>query len=339
MRWIGMLLTFTLAVAVVAQEAESPEELAKKLGHDDYEVREAATRKLIEMGEKAVPALEEALKSPDLEARLRAGRALRAIRGSGEGAAGEDEQPDDVQRDDAQPTPGTPGAPGTPGTPGMETRIRTGGIEIQIRNGEVTVRRTVEENGEKKVVEYKGKSLDEIKKEHPELQEALGNLRFGFSQQSDPFRFDMDQWWKNFHDDDFFRRAQEDMRRRMDELERWRRGLQEQRNDWPQWFRDPLERSVDVGSALGIRVTEPDQVLDAQLDLRGHGLVVESVEKDSLADRLGLQRYDILLRLNGAETSQPGDVRLVLQNYKEGDPVTARVVRRGKAVELSTATK
>ena len=42
-------------------------DLVSQLDHQDFKVREAATRKLIEMGEPVRPALEAKLKEPDLD--------------------------------------------------------------------------------------------------------------------------------------------------------------------------------------------------------------------------------------------------------------------------------
>ena len=86
MRAALILLPLALGAVVLAQDKAQEKQqeevvvLILKLGHEEYAVREAATAKLIELGEKAVPALEDALKSSDLEVRMRAGRALRAIR-------------------------------------------------------------------------------------------------------------------------------------------------------------------------------------------------------------------------------------------------------------------
>ncbi|MHC4933521.1 MAG: HEAT repeat domain-containing protein, partial [Planctomycetota bacterium] len=121
-----LLLPLALVGAVLAQDSASPEDLVRQLGDDDYAVREGATKKLVEMGEKAVPALEKALQSEDLEVRLRAGRALRAIRDDKTGRAPE--------VDEAAPA----GGPGT---------SRTSGIELNIQPGKVILRRTEFKDG------------------------------------------------------------------------------------------------------------------------------------------------------------------------------------------------
>ncbi len=61
-------------------EAARIKALVEQLGDDDFDKREAASAKLLEMGDKAIPALTWAMtKSPDLEVRARAWRLARGL--------------------------------------------------------------------------------------------------------------------------------------------------------------------------------------------------------------------------------------------------------------------
>jgi hypothetical protein len=310
------LIPLLFAAAVVAQQAPTAAELVKKLGHEDYAVREQAMKQLIEMGEPAVPALEEALKSDDLEVRLRAGRALRAIGGNG-GEASKDKS-DGADRDD-----GDADAP-------RERPLRQPGnsassVQIEMVNGKVrvTVRETVD--GKQTEKTYEGESLEALKKEHPELQDKLGGFRFHVGR--DPL--DMDDFWKNWNkqfDEDFMRRWQQETARDMERMRRLMRSLQQHRG--------LRERVPQAGQLLGVRARKPEAVLDAQLELRGRGLVVDAVEKGSLADHLGMQAFDILLELNGVEVRDVRDVARALKSREETEGTTARVMRRGRSVDL-----
>lgn len=312
MRASLFLLPLLLAAAVMAQQAPSAEDLVRKLGHEEFQVREDATRKLIEMGRAAVPALEKALASKDLEVRVRAGRALRAIRGESA-----------EKREAAEPEPRAPG---------IRVPEGSSSVQIQIQPGEVIVRVQETVDGKQTVKEYKGTSLEELKKKHPELEKHLPNVRFRQRGAGDPF--DMDKFWKDWHkdfDDDFMRRLRDDTRREMERMERWLKMWRGERDrlEWPQ--REP-DRPL-----LGMRGDRPEPVLDAQLQLRGRGLVVRSVEKETLADTLGLRVHDVLTELNGTEIRGVDDVARILRQRKDGDVVTAKVIRRAKVVELSTA--
>lgn len=307
------LIPVLVAAAVLAQEAPSAEDLVRKLGNEDYAVREDATRKLIEMGPKAVPALEAALKSEDLEVRLRAGRALSAIRRGGDERATEAEASDE------------------PFAGGRRSMNR--GVEIQMADGKVKVRVRQVEDGKEVVKEYEGESLEQLRKDNPELNDVLGGFRFRV-QRGSPFDFDMDDFWRGRgleFDDDFWRGLHKDLER---DMERQRRWLDHARKFMEERTQQEAE-AVPQGPQLGIRATRPEGVVDAQLELGGKGLVVDAVEKGSLADRLGLERYDILLELNGAEIRRAEDVGAALANAPEGGKAAARVMRRGKSVDLT----
>ena len=71
------------------------------------------------------------------------------------------------------------------------------------------------------------------------------------------------------------------------------------------WFRQ--------GTRLGVNASKASPVLDAQLGLRGRGVVISSVVGKSIAAKLGLQRYDILLELNGVAIRQNQDVATALR--------------------------
>jgi hypothetical protein len=300
-----------LAAIVLAQDVTDPAELVKKLGSEDYAVREDAQKKLIEMGEKAVPALEEALKSDDLEVRLRAGRALRAI-----GA-----EPKQAEKAVEVEEAGEPVAPG----------VQQRSTSLQIMPGKVTITVTETVDGKQVTKTYEASSMEELKEKYPELK--LDNrFQFRFGGRDD---FDMDKFWKewnsNFENfDDDMKKWQDETRREVDAMRRW---LEHWRNQ-PQRMR-PDQRLAFPGGMLGVRASMPTAVLDAQLDLRGKGIVIEAVEKDSLADRLGLQRFDILVELNGREIHGAEDVAAALHGLAADAKVSAKVVRRSHQVALN----
>lgn len=58
--------------------------LVEQLGNDDFATREKATRQLLDRGEAVLPALQQALQSPDLEVRRRAERITGEIKAKAE---------------------------------------------------------------------------------------------------------------------------------------------------------------------------------------------------------------------------------------------------------------
>jgi hypothetical protein len=72
-------LTAILAAGAAAQDAPSAAECVRKLGDEDFNVRDAAEKKLIQMGEAALPDLRKAAESPDVEVRERITRIIGEI--------------------------------------------------------------------------------------------------------------------------------------------------------------------------------------------------------------------------------------------------------------------
>ncbi|MHC4409029.1 MAG: HEAT repeat domain-containing protein [Planctomycetota bacterium] len=303
-----------LATAVLAGE-KTPEDLVAQLGHVDYQVREDATKALTAMGQKAIPALEKALESDDVEVRMRAGRALRSIRArkvEPKPKAKQTEQPRKAQR--------------------FGTTNRS--VSIRLENGTYIVTITThDKDGKKTTKSFSGKSLEQMKKDHPEVREALGQTRLGVTR--DPFK-DFDKWfedgWGGRRDDEFWKRADQDLNQEIERLRAWARRLSAQQ----QRARRQLPRSQADTHLLGVRARRPEAVLDAQLELRGKGLVIEEVARDSLAARLTLLRFDILVELNGMPIRDLADVGPALRSLEKKAPVTAKVMRRGRALDLKS---
>lgn len=309
---------FALAAIVFAQDTQDTQDaaaLVKKLGSDDYAVREEAQKKLVEMGDKAVPALEEALKSEDLEVRLRAGRALRAI-----GAQTKHAEP--VEASEA-PAPGQAPARG-----------QFQGMSFSMGGGKVTVTITEMVDGKMETKTYEGASLEELKEKYPELKSHLdGRFQLRMGGRDD---FDMDKFWNEWNKG--FDSFDEDMRKWQDETRRELEGMRRWMDQWrPQQRSAPPDGGMALtGPMLGVRASQPTAVLAAQLDLGGKGLVIEAVEKGSLAERLGLERFDVLLELNEREISSPEDVAAALRG-KVDEKATAKVLRRAQPVALEEA--
>jgi hypothetical protein len=73
---LGLLLSF----ASSAGAGDDPDKLVQQLGDPDFTLREAAHRKLADLGADARPSLEKALESKDVELRLRCESLLREVK-------------------------------------------------------------------------------------------------------------------------------------------------------------------------------------------------------------------------------------------------------------------
>ncbi len=67
------------------------------------------------------------------------------------------------------------------------------------------------------------------------------------------------------------------------------------------------------------------------------GVLVESVQKDSPADKAGVRVGDIVLAIDGGGVKSAGDLRTALQEKKDGDSVRIEVLR-GRARQTLVAS-
>jgi hypothetical protein len=100
----------------------------------------------------------------------------------------------------------------------------------------------------------------------------------------------------------------------------------------------PDDQAAPPALILGITWAAVPDVLRDQLELGDGGMVIEQVVNHSLAERLGLARNDVLLEVQGKRVANSSDIRAALKDAKEGEKLTALVVRKGKKQALE-ATK
>ena len=93
---------------------------------------------------------------------------------------------------------------------------------------------------------------------------------------------------------------------------------------------DGLKVVAWVNSALGATCAPVfDDFVRTQL---GDGVMVFKVSKDSVGERVGLERHDLIKSVNGTEVMNLDDLQTALENA--GDKLTIEVVRKGKAMTL-----
>ena len=69
------------------------------------------------------------------------------------------------------------------------------------------------------------------------------------------------------------------------------------------------------------------------------GVMVESVQEDSPADKAGVKVGDIVISADGNDVKWSGDLRAALRDKKEGDSVRLEVLRNGKRQTIVTNVK
>ncbi len=286
----------------------------KDLGSADPKTREAAAENLEKAGERARPALESAANSEDPEVASEANHLLKRLSGG-------------TREQGNRPKP----------QPGRRPMVRMSSTRVIVdRNGDTTSiqedsagRVVVKETKDGNTEEYAAESREAFTEKYPEVAKKYGLDKDASGLSLLPGKGTPEQEELQKQIEELRRQAEERLKKRQEgkdpqkEADELKEALEEQKR------RDaklPASRRV-----LGVATAPVDDVLRYQLDIPEGGLMVESVEKGSLAERLGLREYDILLSLNGKPVSAAADIRAALD--AEG-PATAEIVREGERETL-----
>ena len=187
---------------------------------------------------------------------------------------------------------------GQHGVQGRSVEIRQGadGVKVRIRS--------TDEEGKPVVRELTAESMEILKKEHPELADQLG----GFT-----IRYKGPRW--------FFG----------------------PRSGGPAGLRPPVvvpgvrPAPVQTQKRFGVQVGAVEPSLASQLGLEPDtGLIISQVVPGSAAAALGLERFDVLLRVNGELLKAPADAaRLLTPLASTSESVRLDIVRRGSRQTLT----
>ncbi len=160
-----------------------------------------------------------------------------------------------------------------------------------------------DENGKSVEHIYESDSIDEFKKDHPDIVEKFGldGFTFGFNVPRSRLGRLLDEGSKGFDE----------------------RSLQA--------FIAP-ER-IEKRKMLGIYIDPngPDTVLRNQLDLEpGQGIIIQKVLPGSFASEIGLKTYDIILAVNGKSVGSADQIGAALSSVESGDEVMVTIIRNGE---------
>lgn len=91
--------------------------------------------------------------------------------------------------------------------------------------------------------------------------------------------------------------------------------------------RQPAEGPVTF---LGVETSEVPDVLSEQLNLAaGFGVVVDYVTPDSPAAAAGVQKFDVLQKLNDQKLTGPDQLGTLVRNMADGEQATLTLLRKG----------
>ncbi len=329
------------------------QDLIEKLGDDSREVREKATRALVEIGKPALDALKKARENTrDPEVLWRINDAISRIK-----KEGSDER-----------------KPDTPDTPSLReqldvqtTRIIRGpdGETVRItregKKGPVTVRVRRRKNGKTKEETYRAESVKKFRKRYPDIAKKY-NI-----EQSSGFSFRLSRPGGIEPEKNFGERGKKPLKKFEKQMQKWLnefdesfkpfepfefgpefpepRSFGELQKELQKEFKklrkqfDGLRREEDETNktSLGATFEEPDPALRHQLNLSDNaGIVVRDVRSNHVLDRVGLQEWDVIISVNGTTVRSSNHVRTLLREGMEtGNPIRITVYRSGEEQVIS----
>ncbi len=196
-----------------------------------------------------------------------------------------------------------------PEPPPAAPRSRSRSITLKLKPGggiEATV--TEEADGKKTSKTYSAESMEELKKQLPELD---------FDLKIQPFGKGGREGWRDLPLEDQLRKHLEELDKSMERLRR-----QFERGEHPT---PPAPAPV-----FGIRAAPVDEALASHLGLKeGEGLVARDVDPKSAADRAGVHRHDILLKIDGETIEDVESFRKAFLKARSKG-FLLEVLRRGK---------
>ena len=99
-------------------------------------------------------------------------------------------------------------------------------------------------------------------------------------------------------------------------------------------------RPPGAALSIGIYVSSVQPVMASQLRLRkGTGLVVDNVAPGTAAEQAGIQRYDIIERINNRTVANVGQIEQMLRGNKSGDRVPFLIIRQGERQNIDVTVE
>lgn len=219
----------------------------------------------------------------------------------------------------------------------------------QYPDGKIELTVTEEKDGKKNTSTYKATNLEEFKKQYPEIAQRyqidrLTAPKFWQPVETAPLASGWDAWKKAFEQNWFWDDPQqakefEKMQQafRSDDLDRW---FNEQRKLFSQ-FRSmnapPSEQAAGKPAAqhpLGVAVVPVDGALRAQLNLDPkEGVLVLDVSNGSRAEKAGIMKNDVIIKLNDKTVDGVDDFRKDVRASSDKQ-FTLELVRKGKTQSI-----
>jgi len=206
-----------------------------------------------------------------------------------------------------------------------ETKKQVHAYSLRV-NGDGRVEMTVTENGAEKT--YKADSMEEFTRQYPDVAREYGVGRGGLKawkfHGTGDFAKNFEDWRKQFGDLDFLKQDPEFQKL----LEHPDRLFQE--------HAAPKAEQQPDGPRLGVRLAPLSQVLADQLSIDvKSGSLIADVEPGSLAEKTGLRKNDVLVKVDGKDASTVESIRATIQDALKKKSFELEVLRLGKRQTLT----
>jgi hypothetical protein len=226
----------------------------------------------------------------------------------------------------------------------FEYRNSEQGITFKMDNGKVELSALAEKpkGQEGHVTTYKADSYVAFQRQFPELVKKYGlDQIVPVKMQPADIEKTWKEWEKRFGQDEeerlkrFFEEFPKETTDATRDLDRWFKEEHRALDNLEERFRADCVSSAKALRSkdhvpFGILVMPVTDELRSQLSLAPHeGLIVAEVEKGSLAERSGLLKYDVFLRVSGQKVEDRGQFRDQIVTALSGKDFQLEVLRAG----------
>lgn len=94
-----------------------------------------------------------------------------------------------------------------------------------------------------------------------------------------------------------------------------------------------IEHKKVLRPTLGVKASEITEDIASVLNIK-NGVIVREVIKGSSAEEAGIKENDIITKFNNKEISTVSDINAEKINLKDGDKITAEIIRNGQKINL-----
>ena len=290
------------------------EQLIRDLGGDEAK-RESAQHELREIGKPAIPYLKKAAQDEDAERALAARVLLLDIAAKDEKSKG--------------------------GAPDVRVMYQDWAKGIDFTKDErgriiLTVPEANSESGKREFKTYKADSLDEFKKQYPQIARKYDVDKMASPQEATQ---EMRQEWQRMKERLGLKNGDEWSLGAPEDLDAW---MQKEQQRIEKLLKDQDDRESANASPesprFGILIAPVGPALRTQLGLaEGVGLLVYDVEPRTLAEASGVRKFDVLTQLNGHDIKNFSEFRKDLEKALSTDHFTLGLIRAGKLEKLEVA--